>query len=202
LRICDGIEHLSSHLQKELCLDAKELDGDCAASCLVVTWLVGRVTGQVLESKLNDRLASKRWVAECKRLSFVLILYVAKRGNEIVFRDSVVTPFAVKMRKLSEHSVQNASQETPKALINDLYSFSQAGRRGLDPRLPLQLFNNLQPFSFSPLHLVNRKTLDDELTQNERIRFYTACREHNQVWIAYLNSPTESNASSGKDTAR
>jgi hypothetical protein len=44
-----------------------------------------RVTGQVIESKFNDWVAGKRWAAECERLSFVLILYVAKKRSLIVF---------------------------------------------------------------------------------------------------------------------
>jgi hypothetical protein len=94
-------------------------------------------------------VAGKRWSAECKRLSFVLILYVAKRGNKIVFRDSAVILFAVICGKLGEQNALSCSFVYAISLINELVCFSQAGRRGFDPRLPL----HISPLKYIALQL-------------------------------------------------
>ena len=63
---------------------------------------------------------------------------------EIAFNDSVVTPFAAILRKLGEQGALWCTSIAAKSLINDLVWFSQAGRRGFDPRLPLHEINNLR----------------------------------------------------------
>jgi hypothetical protein len=46
---------------------------------------------------------------------------------------------------------QKTAPLTPNSFIYNRYPFSQAGRRGFEPRLPLHIFNSLGCFMFSTL---------------------------------------------------
>jgi hypothetical protein len=81
----------------------------------------------------------QRKVAIVEKEGQILAMKSADRFFEIVYRDSVVTPFAVISGKLGEQGVLWCASMRAKSLINDLLSFSQAGRYGFDPRLPLHI---------------------------------------------------------------
>jgi hypothetical protein len=61
-----------------------------------------------------------------------------KDFSTLFFCDSAVIPFEVKMWKRGENSAFLCASVAVKSLINNMSAFSQAGRRQVDPGLPLQ----------------------------------------------------------------
>jgi hypothetical protein len=71
---------------------------------------------------------------------------------------------------------QKTAPLTPKSFIYNRRSYSQAGRRGFDPRLPLQSFNNLADSTRKHFTSFTSKTRIYSFSCNASSSVVTACR--------------------------
>jgi hypothetical protein len=76
--------------------------------------------------------------------------------------------------KTEDFPDQKRAPSTPNSSIYNRNPFSQAGRRGFDPRLPLQLFNNLQD-TFTPCSVCAPLVSGSAKKDLESGRYATLC---------------------------
>ena len=82
-----------------------------------------------------------------------IVMSFSDSGKAVLRLCSVKSGGRAAGRKLGNFYRQNEVHGNAKFFVSDLLSFSQAGRRGFDSRLPLHLFNDLHASTDYEHHL-------------------------------------------------